>query len=46
MCIVLGLLFKHKPLEKQWMLCDATLSSLDTLQMIFLSWTDFSDSVH
>lgn len=44
MCIVLGLLFKHKPLEKQWMLCNA-LSGLDTLKMVFLSRTDFSDVI-
>lgn len=25
------------------MLCDAAVSSLDTLKMVFLSWTDFSD---
>lgn len=31
MCILLGLLFKHRALEKQWILCDADLSAADRL---------------
>lgn len=39
MCIGLGLLFKHRPLAKQRMLCDAAPSTADTLETVLASWT-------
>lgn len=45
MCIGLGLLFKHRSLEKQRMLCDAAPSPVDTLKTISASWTGFWDRV-
>lgn len=43
MCIGLGLLFKHRPLAKQRMLCDAAPSTVDTLKTVLASWTGSCD---
>lgn len=39
MCTVLGLLFKHRPLEKQWALFDADASGVDTPSHHFITLT-------